>query len=57
MDFIVIINPDSGPGNDSYPAADFVAGIKQLNSYSNVQTVGYVRMSPMVNAVKPSELC
>lgn len=41
--WVVIINPDSGPGNCSTPNSDFVAGIKQLNSYPNVQTIGYVR--------------
>ncbi|PIA89516.1 Spherulin-4 [Cercospora beticola] len=44
LDFIVIINPDSGPGGMSTaPGAEFSPGIQKLNNYSNVQTVGYVR--------------
>ncbi|KAI5367115.1 Putative Spherulation-specific family 4 [Septoria linicola] len=42
LDFVVIINPDSGPGSkDSSPPADFVPQIQKLNSLPNVQTVGY----------------
>lgn len=47
----VIINPDSGPGNDSYPASDFVAGIQRLNSHAIVQIVGYVRRLLCTNIV------
>ena len=40
----VIINPHSGPGtNMSYPSnPDYLAGIAQMNSKPNVQTLGYV---------------
>ncbi|KAM3424845.1 hypothetical protein BST61_g6823 [Cercospora zeina] len=43
LDFLVIINPDSGPGGmNTAPGAEFSPGIEKLNNYSNVQTVGYV---------------
>ncbi|KAF7966133.1 hypothetical protein HWV62_24988 [Athelia sp. TMB] len=41
----IIVNPASGPGNTSanpYPDSNYIAGISKLNSYSNVQTIGYV---------------
>ncbi|KAM0805439.1 Spherulation-specific family 4 [Usnea florida] len=40
----VIINPNSGPGTTmSYPSnPDYLAGIAQMNSKPNVQTLGYV---------------
>lgn len=45
LDFVVIINPDSGPGSKDFsPPVDFVPQIQKLNSLPNVQTVGYVRV-------------
>lgn len=41
LDFQVIINVDSGPGSSS-PNSDFASGTAKLNSYSNVETLGYV---------------
>ena len=38
----IIINPNSGPGTTSYPDANYITGVSKLNSYANVQTVGYV---------------
>jgi len=41
----VIVNPNSGPGNtsaNSYPDANYIAGVSKLNSYANVKTIGYV---------------
>jgi hypothetical protein len=44
LDFVVIINPNSGPGTAPWwPNEDYVREIPRLNSYPNVQTVGYVR--------------
>lgn len=40
--FTIVVNPSSGPGSTQYPNSDYVAGIAQLNSYSNVQILGYV---------------
>ena len=40
----VIVNPNSGPGPvNSYPSSDYIAAISKLNSYKNVETIGYVR--------------
>ena len=42
----VVVNPNSGPGTTGYPSdSNFISGIAKLNSYSNVNTVGYVDTS------------
>ncbi|MCJ1239222.1 hypothetical protein MMC14_007216 [Varicellaria rhodocarpa] len=39
----VVVNPSSGPGPvNSYPNSDYIAAISKLNSYKNVETIGYV---------------
>lgn len=43
MTFVVIINPNSGPGSSTYPDDNYYTAIQKLNAYSNVQTVGYVK--------------
>ncbi|KAL4804606.1 Spherulation-specific family 4-domain-containing protein [Aspergillus unguis] len=43
LNFLVVINPDSGPGDGSAPNEQYQAAITQLSTYSNVQKVGYVR--------------
>lgn len=45
--FQVILNPDNGPGSGSSPGynSDWVTGVATLNSYPNVQTLGYVSTS------------
>ncbi|KAH8724894.1 Spherulation-specific family 4 [Phaeosphaeriaceae sp. PMI808] len=44
LQFLIIINPNSGPGNAPWwPNADYVREIPRLNAYPNVQLVGYVR--------------
>lgn len=39
--FQIILNVDSGPGGSS-PDSNFATGTAKLNSYSNVETLGYV---------------
>jgi hypothetical protein len=43
LNFTVIINPSSGPGNSSQPSPQYAHQIQRLNAYPNVRTVGYVR--------------
>ncbi|KAL3456235.1 Spherulation-specific family 4 [Aspergillus heterothallicus] len=43
VDFYVIVNPNSGPGDSSPPASDYITGVETLNSYPNAHTLGYVR--------------
>ena len=39
----IVINPNSGPGAaGSYPDSNYIYGVSQLNSYSNVLLEGYV---------------
>jgi hypothetical protein len=42
LNFIIIINPASGPGASSSPDGNYTREIPQLNAHTNVQTVGYV---------------
>lgn len=42
MPFIVIVNPDHGPTNATWPSATYVAAVKRMNKYSNVRTLGYI---------------
>jgi hypothetical protein len=41
IDFILIINPDSGPG-PATPEQAFVTGVTKLKSYDNVKVIGYI---------------
>jgi hypothetical protein len=43
LNFTIVINPSSGPGNSSQPSSQYAHQIQRLNSYPNVRTVGYVR--------------
>ncbi|EFX04914.1 spherulin 4-like cell surface [Grosmannia clavigera kw1407] len=43
LNFTIVINPKSGPGSGNIPDDNYVAGVKRLNSFANVRTVGYVR--------------
>ena len=42
LNYTVIVNPSSGPGNGSLPDAGYVAAIAKLNSFPNVRSIGYV---------------
>ncbi|TWU71438.1 hypothetical protein ED733_002676 [Metarhizium rileyi] len=44
LNFTVIVNPNSGPGNGPDPDPKYTTSIRQLNSYPNIETVGYVRL-------------
>ncbi|KAJ5261172.1 spherulin 4-like cell surface protein [Penicillium angulare] len=41
LDFVVIVNPSSGPGS-SPPSTQYQVAVKRLSTYSNVQKVGYI---------------
>ncbi|KAF2017683.1 spherulin 4-like cell surface protein [Aaosphaeria arxii CBS 175.79] len=43
LQFLVIVNPASGPGSSQYPDEKYQVEIEKLNGYPNVETVGYVR--------------
>lgn len=44
VQWLVIVNPNSGPGTTASSPTDpsIISGIAKLNSYANVQTIGYV---------------
>lgn len=44
MDFLVIVNPSSGPGVDSRPGHDYEREVPKLTASPNVTTIGYVRI-------------
>lgn len=44
LTFLIVINPNNGPGSAPWwPNEDYVREIPRLNSYPNVQLLGYVR--------------
>ena len=43
VEWLIVINPDSGPGTQLYPSdPNIIAGIAKIEGYPNVRTVGYV---------------
>jgi len=42
VQYLVVINPDSGPGSTTYPDSNYIDGVARLNSFSNVNLIGYV---------------
>ncbi|KAJ5633295.1 cell surface protein [Penicillium lividum] len=44
LEFLVIINPNSGPGESPLPDVNYSREIPRLNGYPNVYTVGYIRI-------------
>lgn len=45
LQFNVIVNPDSGPGNTPLPDSSYIAGITSLKKHTNVKLLGYVHTS------------
>ncbi|KAL4914634.1 Spherulation-specific family 4 [Aspergillus aurantiobrunneus] len=43
LNFVVVVNPESGPGSAALPDEAYQLAIRQLDTYPNVQKVGYVR--------------
>lgn len=43
LTFVCIVNPNSGPGDTQYPDSNYDPAVRQLNSYPNALTIGYVR--------------
>ena len=45
LDFVVIVNPNSGPGSPPWwPNLDYLREVPKLNARSNCTTLGYVRV-------------
>ncbi|KAE8355716.1 Spherulation-specific family 4 [Aspergillus coremiiformis] len=42
LHFLVVVNPNSGPGASPAPDTNYTREISKLNSYGNVDTVGYI---------------
>ncbi|KAB8201495.1 Spherulation-specific family 4 [Aspergillus parasiticus] len=45
LHFLVIVNPNSGPGASPLPDANYVREVARLNRYANVVTVGYIAIN------------
>lgn len=43
--FTIVINPASGPGSGTLPDSNWIREITKLNSYKNVQSIGYVAVT------------
>jgi hypothetical protein len=44
-EFVVIINPASGPGQGELPDSNWIREIKRLNAYGNVRSIGYIAVT------------
>ncbi len=44
VNFLVIVNPNSGPGGMPLPSHDYIREVPKLNAFPNVHTVGYIRI-------------
>lgn len=44
LDFLVVVNPNSGPGDLPSPNKDYAREVPKLNAFPNVYTVGYIRI-------------
>jgi hypothetical protein len=42
INFTVVVNPDNGPGNTTWPSAPYISAIKTINVLPNVHTLGYI---------------
>ncbi|KAK1751537.1 cell surface protein [Echria macrotheca] len=42
LEFLVIVNPNSGPGDKPLPSPDYVRELPRLSAFPNVRTVGYL---------------
>lgn len=49
--FTVVVNPNDGPGNATWPAATYINAVKSINIYPNVRTLGYIDVA---NATLPN---
>ncbi|KAH7395272.1 Spherulation-specific family 4-domain-containing protein [Phaeosphaeria sp. MPI-PUGE-AT-0046c] len=49
--FTVVVNPNNGPGNATWPAATYINAVKSINLYPNVKTLGYIDVA---NATMPN---
>ncbi|KZV91558.1 hypothetical protein EXIGLDRAFT_769800 [Exidia glandulosa HHB12029] len=43
VQFTLVINPNSGPGDAAVPDSNYIAAVATVNALANVKTVGYVR--------------
>ncbi|KAH0598138.1 hypothetical protein MHUMG1_04510 [Metarhizium humberi] len=44
VNFLVVVNPNSGPGAAPLPGKDYAREVPRLNAFANVHAVGYVRV-------------
>ncbi|KAG8164981.1 hypothetical protein KVR01_005256 [Diaporthe batatas] len=45
LDFLVVVNPNSGPGADVLPDANYIEALARLTAAPNVKVIGYVHCS------------
>jgi Spherulation-specific family 4 len=55
MKFLVIINPDDGPGNDTLSDPNFQRELPKLFNRQNVVPIGYVRTINATRSIKDVE--
>ncbi|KAK7705641.1 hypothetical protein SLS64_008010 [Diaporthe eres] len=45
LDFLVVVNPNNGPGPDILPDANYIEALARLTAAPNVKVIGYVHCS------------
>ncbi|KAK4218509.1 cell surface protein [Rhypophila decipiens] len=45
VDFLIVVNPNSGPGEEPLPSTDYMREVPKLNAFPNVTTVGYIAIT------------
>ncbi|KAM7186567.1 Spherulation-specific family 4 domain containing protein [Naviculisporaceae sp. PSN 640] len=45
VDFLIVVNPNSGPGEEPLPSRDYMREVPKLNAFPNVTTVGYIAIT------------
>lgn len=42
---MIVVNPNSGPGDEPLPSRDYMREVPKLNAFPNVTTVGYIAIT------------
>lgn len=57
LNFLAVINPDSGPGSGPCPDTSTVSALTTLHSYPNIKTLGYVHTASQYNCGTGHDIC
>jgi hypothetical protein len=56
--FSVVVNPNDGPGNATWPSATMIESVQRINKFANVQVLGYIDTAngTMLNATVRTQI-